>query len=152
MKNMFAVSLLLALYMALTGASGCCDGVVNGNFCYRMFPDVQPWKNAELACQIWSNGTGHLANITSDSENSFVASLSSGYAWIGYNDSVSEGNWLWTMPLPPSSYTHWCSGEPNNSGDEDCAATNWCSRGYWNDYACTNALPYICKMPGIPVP
>ena len=53
-------------------------------------------------------------------------------------------------PIPPemvwesgsSVYNSWNSGEPNNSGDEDCAAM--LSDGSWNDASCGNAYSSAC--------
>lgn len=36
------------------------------------------------------------------------------------------------------------TGEPNNSGDEDCAMM-YESSGKWNDGKCSGALQFMCK-------
>lgn len=43
----------------------------------------------------------------------------------------------------------WASGEPNNwSASEDCAVTNWGSRGLWNDLSCSNSNAYLVEYGG----
>ena len=91
--------------------------------------------------------------------------------WIGANDIAEEGTWLWdngttsgddnltdTICNAPSgncqpsnatwadnSTRKWNSGEPNNSGNEDCAnITN--SNGFWNDLSCTRTLNGVIEF------
>jgi hypothetical protein len=62
---------------------------------------------------------------------------------IGFNDRSTEGDWVWSNG-DDVTYTNWASGEPNDSGGEDCVQILW--SGYaWNDGACGSALPYICE-------
>lgn len=87
------------------------------------------WQAAQLDCQ--SRGA-NLVQIANDQENAAVLALlqahknefpsSNGYggAWIGATDAAQEGKW--------GTYTKWNNGEPNNSGDEDCAAM-WVIQG-----------------------
>jgi len=65
--------------------------------------------------------------------------------WLGLNDVSVEGTFVWAGG-DPSSYRNWASGEPNNSGDEDCAELI-VSPGNWNDNQCANTLPYLCESP-----
>uniref|UniRef100_A0A8C6SIH2 C-type lectin domain-containing protein n=1 Tax=Neogobius melanostomus TaxID=47308 RepID=A0A8C6SIH2_9GOBI len=63
--------------------------------------------------------------------------------WIGYSDA-QESSWFW-INGKETSFTNWCSGEPNNNGNENCALINWTSQGCWNDFKCTDPVPYICE-------
>ena len=112
---------------------------------------------------------GYLTTINTLEENTFLTSRFYGTygnaIWIGANDIAEEGTWLWdngttsgddnltdTICNAPSgncqpsnatwadnSTRKWNSGEPNNSGNEDCAnITN--SNGFWNDLSCTRTL------------
>ncbi len=50
----------------------------------------------------------------------------------------------------PLAFTNWCSGEPNNLGDEDCGElVCWRDRpcGCWNDGRCYADLLYVCEKP-----
>lgn len=100
------------------------------------------WYNANYYAQI--NGA-HLATISSAAENAFISTAAGGngaYAWIGFTDEVTEGSFVWVNG-EPVTYTNWCSGEPNNLGNEDYTTINWCAGGGWND------LPYYSLLPSI---
>ena len=62
--------------------------------------------------------------------------------WFGYYDFLEEGVFLWDST--PSSYTNWGSGEPNNSGNEDCAEMRL-DTGQWNDKECDEPRPFVCE-------
>ena len=112
---------------------------------------------------------GYLTTINTKAENTFLTSEFYGTygnaIWIGANDIDTEDTWVWdngttsgddnltdsicnaqSGDCKPSNATwsdnstrKWNSGEPNNSGNEDCAnITN--SNGFWNDLSCTRTL------------
>jgi hypothetical protein len=61
--------------------------------------------------------------------------------WLGLNDAVTEGQFLWASE-EPVSYTNWLPGQPDNAyGDEDFAHMMRTGNGYghpggfWNDLA-----------------
>lgn len=102
---------------------------------------------------------GHLANITSASENAFVDALAPGNMWIGGTDSAVEGEWrfangpeagqqFWQGTAGGStvggSYANWGAGEPNNSGgNEDFIHMR--ADGRWNDLAGTSSIQYVIE-------
>ena len=105
------------------------------------------------------NGVGgHLANITSAAENSFLDSLVVAESWIGGSDAATEGAWLW-LDGPESGqqfwagaaggspvggmYENWNGGEPNNSGNEDGATIR--TDGRWNDRTVGSSLDYVIE-------
>ena len=71
--------------------------------------------------------------------------------WIGSKDNVTEGTWYWYNGTTsgdggvsdnissgakwPDGTDKWDSGEPNNSGNEDCGTIRD-STGVWNDVKC----------------
>lgn len=123
----------------------------NGNT-YRLYDYYMTWDDAEKFCE--DNG-GHLVTVTSEGENSAVASLLSngefpGY-WIGYRDNEQEGVWKW-ITGETSSYTNWYSGEPNNNngngGGEDYACYDK-SIKKWNDLDSdiSRGIGFICEIP-----
>lgn len=70
---------------------------------------------------------GNLVTINNEAENEWVYSTFANYEgvarglWIGLNDVMSEGNFVWVSG-EPVTYTNWATGEPNNSpGEEDFA-------------------------------
>ena len=81
---------------------------------------------------------GHLATITSDSENDFIANTFDQKAWIGAFQDFNDpnyfepfGGWTWVTG-EPWVYDSWNAGEPNDglTGDEHYAEA-W--QGHWND-------------------
>ncbi len=105
---------------------------------------------------------GHLANITSSAENSFIQSLIVAETWIGASDAGSEGVWLWVNG-PESGqqfwagaaagssvggmYENWNGGEPNNSGGNEDGASMRVD-GLWNDLNTTSSIDYIIEWDG----
>lgn len=111
------------------------------------------WVAAEDRCQA---AGASLVKLASKEESDFVmttvASRSS--PWIGYNDRAKEGAFVWTDGTSctrydantPSSWCNffsWCSGEPNNSGGEDCVHV--ANVYHWNDASCSDARASICQ-------
>ncbi|PVD27960.1 hypothetical protein C0Q70_10536 [Pomacea canaliculata] len=41
--------------------------------------------------------------------------------YMGITDIHREGHWMYSKARQSVKYTHWCPGEPNNLGEEDCA-------------------------------
>ena len=107
------------------------------------------WENARKHCLFLG---GDLTSISDQAENNKIVALidRSGIdevLWIGANDRRKEGTFEWTdgKAFP---FSNWNSGEPNNSGNEDCAHVH--IRRYkrrWNDEKCYGNLGFICKLP-----
>ncbi|HPF78268.1 MAG TPA: lectin-like protein, partial [Alphaproteobacteria bacterium] len=101
---------------------------------------------------------GHLVNITSAAENSFIDNLIVADSWIGASDATTEGAWIW-MDGPEAGqqfwsgaaagspvggmYENWNGGEPNNSGNEDGATIR--TNGTWNDLNVTSSQDYVIE-------
>ncbi len=106
------------------------------------------------------NGVGgHLANITSAGENSFLDNLIVADTWIGGSDSAAEGVWIWEDGLESGMqfwagaaagssvggfYENWAGGEPNNSGGNEDHVTIR-TNGTWNDLRGTNSRDYVIE-------
>ena len=41
--------------------------------------------------------------------------------WIGLNDLVSPGTWVWQYSFQPLEYTSWGSGQPRSDAPYHCA-------------------------------
>jgi hypothetical protein len=131
-----------------------CDGAVVGGRCVKAFAGANSWANAEKACQAW--GGGHLVRIANATENGSVRQLASqtcgnnAATWIGLNDLVAEGKYVWADGTP-ANYFSWSQGEPNNC-DGCCGApedvVQMLGNGTWNDI-CTNqtAACFVCDRP-----
>lgn len=70
---------------------------------------------------------------------------SAGAIWLGGSDAAKEGDWRWIIDNSKIEYTKWNSGEPNNSGNEDCLQV-YPNSGLWNDLNGTQSYPFICEM------
>ncbi len=125
----------------------------DNNHVYEYVSGTINWNNANTAAQARSayGATGYLATITSSAENNFIKARLSGDAWIGGSDAAVEGTWKWiggpeagttfwqgvgNGSTVNGSYANWNPGEPNQSGEEDCAET-YIANGTWNDLPCT---------------
>ncbi|CAN9502186.1 unnamed protein product [Ophioblennius macclurei] len=67
--------------------------------------------------------------------------------WTGLTDEEQEGYWKWVDGTRLSE-GYWHAGEPNNQGNEDCAAVYPSDNPFksWNDAPCTYGLKWICEM------
>ena len=61
---------------------------------------------------------GTLASVPNDETNEFLVKLTIDPAWIGGNDLVEEGTWVWTDGSP-WNYKNWAENEPNNEDTTD---------------------------------
>ncbi len=150
---------------ALPGTSEVCDGVDNdcdgtvdalpecwacsdvGNG-YRACATATTWPLAADACASFGD---HLAVADDAADNGAIGQISRDWlgasAWIGLTDGETEGVWAWEDGTV-ATYTQWWSGEPNDSGGEDCAGTGFGDWGWWNDYDCYQLLAFVCETPG----
>lgn len=108
---------------------------------YILFNKAVPWEVAEAYCE--SLG-GHLATITSSSENSTVLSIiENGTYLLGGTDKYNEGSWKWVND-ENFTYSNWKSGEPNDYAQgEDYASIS--SNG-WNDRPNIEPVGFICEI------
>ena len=69
-----------------------------------------------------------------------------GRFWIGLDDKNHENNWYWIDGKRAiKEKTNWHNGEPNNSGNEDCAEIiNKMFK--FNDRNCENELFALCEI------
>ncbi len=86
---------------------------------------------------------GMLASIEDASENALAASLG-GSSWIGFNDILVEGSFVWYSG-EAVTYTSWFGGEPNNLGNEDGTIINFGGSGLWNDVPVNLTYTYILE-------
>lgn len=107
---------------------------------YVVVTTARTWADAAQSCA--SMGMG-LVTLESSAENDWLLPRQpAGDVWLGLNDRATEGLWRWMDGS--SSYTRWATGEPNNSGNEDCAAS-YSASGRWDDLPCTLTRPFICE-------
>ena len=121
-------------------------------------------KAAAAAADIANLFRIYLATLTLQAEQNATAQLIADIginAWLGGNDSASEGDWRWTegpeglanggLGTPFWSgrssgssvgglFENWGSGEPNDSGNEDYLQISALGAGVWNDLPDRNSL------------
>lgn len=112
---------------------------------FQLVEGSYTWETAKVDAE---QRGGHLATITSAADNSAVSQLVAGKVGeflIGATDLDSEGNWQW-ITGEPWTYSNWGDGEPNNAGDEDCAAIR--ADGHWNDATISGERNgYVLEIP-----
>jgi cysteine-rich repeat protein len=98
------------------------------------------WSEARDHCE---GSNMDLVTVDSAADNEQLAdSVRFGSIWIGLNDRRVEDEWQWHGRA--SAYRNWNDGEPNNTGDEDCAEFQ--SNGGWNDANCGADRWFYCEV------
>ncbi len=128
--------------------SGCtCSSEEYAGKLYLYCTTAATWTLARANCLTWGYD---LVAIESAAENTQVVneavSRSTGYWWMGFTDSTTEGTWVWSSGSA-GGYSNWASGEPNDSGKkgEDCGQLYRFADYTWNDAACSGSLAYVCE-------
>ncbi|KFO22971.1 CD209 antigen isoform X1 [Fukomys damarensis] len=111
--------------------------------CYFFSKSQRDWHESVTACQ---EAGAQLVIVESAEEQSFLqqTSKSKGRTWMGLSDLNKESEWRWVdgSPLSLSFMKYWNPGEPNSSGEEDCA--EFYGDG-WNDSKCHVHKFFICE-------
>ena len=139
-----------------------CPCFSYGGHAYRFCRAPQPRSAAEANCA--SQGM-RLVRVDNEAENQWVYATKVAQnfmtTWIGANDIVTEGDWRWPDNVQfwtgkagaagagpvGNLYNAWevSRSEPNQNGDEDCAAY-WYTDAGWADLTCTDAYSYVCEL------
>ena len=92
------------------------------------------WQQSNSQLHWFDGNRGHLATITSASENAFVTSLlpHDSRVWIGLSDRNSEGEYYWTNG-EPFSYSNWNPNQPDNANNDENYIELLQYSGKWND-------------------
>ena len=109
---------------------------------YKRFDTSSTWQQAKATC----TGQGaHLATVTSQQENDFLAALSTSTAWLGGTDEQVEGTWRW-ITGEAWSFTRWNTRQPdNNLGNENYVEFGGSQYGaFWNDLPSVTRA-FICE-------
>uniref|UniRef100_A0A8C7F548 Galactose-specific lectin nattectin-like n=1 Tax=Oncorhynchus kisutch TaxID=8019 RepID=A0A8C7F548_ONCKI len=125
--------------------------------CYHYVPIMAKWPEAEHYCLLLG---GNLASVHSLSQYNFLLSVIRSSAnraqrtWIGANDAIKEGLWLWSDgsrfsyqnwgQRQPDNYIH-VAGNDNTNGREHCMEMNYGDDFGQNDAACWTQLPFMCS-------
>jgi hypothetical protein len=116
-----------------------------GASCYAATSTSFTWQAALAEAQGYTGGS--LVAIGSLAENSFVRTTFAnlGSVWIGFNDILSEGNFVWANG-EPVVFTNWNGGEPNNVGANGEHVTELLNNGAWNDLSASNSRYGIIEV------
>ncbi len=135
------------------GVAGCpCETLVRGDHTYMLCPMGRSWPGARLHCESYGYS---LAVVQDGGEDRFlyegIAARDFADTWIGHNDLLEEGAWVWLDGIP-IVYSHWDEGEPNDGGGEDCGLimTRHGRESEWDDRPCESERPYICEASPAP--
>lgn len=129
-------------------ALDCTNGghAVGGeNYCY--VGDSLTYAESKKAC---AKRGGALASILDEAASKQIeASMNQRFKvprfWIGLNDLVEQGVWMWPDGKPLTTAS-WKPGEPNNFGREGCVEL-FTDTWQWNDLDCSAELPSLCEGP-----
>ena len=141
------------------GVAGA-DYATGPYYMYCAFGTADDNAAALTACETTLDGhTFRLAEMSDSNDNddavTFVAT--SATAWIGADDSATEGDFLWDVGANNSgadlgdfvgdtTFEAWATGEPSTGASADCAYMD--DAGDWFDSACNaNLTGYICEAP-----
>jgi len=114
---------------------------------YRVCAQHKTYADALADCESWG---GTLAVVDDVDENDWLVSTAEQYGfvdpWIGFDDRVSEGIFVWADGSD-TAYLNWHAGNPDDwGGGEDCAMILM-DHGTWNDASCDASAPYFCERP-----
>ncbi|KAK6963738.1 Lectin BRA-3 [Biomphalaria glabrata] len=119
--------------------------------CVKVFTNIfLTWSNAQNFCrQTFYNGT--LVEPVNELEMRAVKALAKSlvyieYTWIGANDLIFEGSFVWTSDEMNASLTsYWDQAQPDNYGNQDCVAL-WRSHNFnLDDWFCETAMSFMCQ-------
>ena len=68
--------------------------------------------------------------------------------WIGIQDKISEGNFVYVSSNATIVYENWNPTEPNNWGGGEHCAIMGMNGGKWYDLSCDNDVSFVCEKSG----
>ena len=145
-----------AISVAVLATSGLAQQLqwvqspINGHM-YAVSPSLMNWTDGEALANTYG---GHLATVRSQTEQDWIVaqfepvSISQHGFWIGLNDELVEGQFVWSSG-EPVVYTNWQPGEPNNMlGVEDWAHMEKLKGWLWNDAPNNPGMQALIEVSG----
>nr|XP_022297397.1 perlucin-like [Crassostrea virginica] len=121
---------------------------ISGNSCYAIIRDALDYFEATAYCTAVHS---KLLEIENASEEMFLRlhlldnHLNIDF-WIGLNDILTEGEFVWMSTQQIPTYTDWGPNQPDNDQQlEDCVLLSAGRNFQWNDRSCTIRSPFICE-------
>ncbi|KAK3507547.1 hypothetical protein QTP70_028449 [Hemibagrus guttatus] len=119
---------------------------ISSSSIYGMSNEKKSWEESRNDCR--EKGADLLIINSKEEQEFIVKQLGNFEAWIGLSDEVKEREWKWVDGTTlNTNFSYWADGEPNNSGEEDCAVIYASTKSVWNDRKCSDKLPWICEKP-----
>ena len=114
--------------------------------CYFFSKTKKTWANASDEC---IRRGAYLVEVDSKEEDDFLRGIimtgSEIFHWMGSNDLLKEGQWMWHQSGKPFTYTNWLPGQPDNSDGKEHCLMYW-TDSKWNDASCNYPFLYICEI------
>jgi hypothetical protein len=141
------------------GQTSCNPGdtlSADGSRCYHQETRSLGWFDARAACKQLPGTGWDLICIGTQADENIIKGRNNTDSWTGLKrvvDNVTQSpfacvNLEHTLNNGSPSGSPWDSGEPNNSGGENCAEI-YAGSGLWNDEDCATTLPSWCERPAI---
>jgi len=133
----------------VSNGSSCADGWRSyDSSCYYISSNATTWSKARRKCQQLG---ADLARIESDAEQNYVKTMFSKASWIGLNDRVIRGTWVWLDDTEATQYNNWYRNEPSAglARAYDCVVAHSSEHnlGRWSNIECSKESGYICEIP-----
>jgi len=113
---------------------------------FALYRVHRTWEDARQKCIQLG---GDLAIIKTAVELAIVkerfgATLAGLYAWVGLNDSVTEGQFIWNDGTTAMD-VDWDTGQPGGRKSENCVLLSFTS-GKFHDAPCSHGYFHICEF------
>ena len=120
-------------------------------YIYRLTSASQSWQQSQEFCRNWGGTLAVHGVKTRENRKTLTQILSiNNHFWIGVNDIVSEGDWVWVNgERASSSELIWRSGRSNGGRNENCVlvsghpTSSYVGLAY--DEPCATSYPGLCE-------
>ncbi|XP_014869516.1 PREDICTED: macrophage mannose receptor 1-like [Poecilia mexicana] len=114
-----------------------CSTVSGLTATFTVINTLMNWTQAQSYCRTHYTDLASVRH-SADNENLKAAKPAEEAVWLG----LFRDQWKWSNGSL-LTYPHWASGEPNGPV-ENCAGMDFTNSGYWADWECHLAKPFIC--------
>ncbi|XP_050417576.2 uncharacterized protein LOC126831001 isoform X2 [Patella vulgata] len=135
---------LMAWFIAEICVSKGYTPLLGGIFCVNMSNYQRTWSESKMDCEQEDGRLLIIPNMVFSLKLKAVTAMTThDKIWIGGDDRVTEGTWVWS---DGSSVTGWPPGQPDNTGGvEDCLQLR--ATINLNDAPCSMLFYFLCEKP-----
>ncbi|XP_025098996.1 low affinity immunoglobulin epsilon Fc receptor-like isoform X1 [Pomacea canaliculata] len=157
---------LAVLLTIVSGSSTCPTGWQEfDNSCYVFLNETISCLSAVVQCvnsilstsvmedyveAFCSKEGAELVEITSEKENNFVVKLLTTKdglsAWLGVNDIIQDGQWVYFSSQSPLSYNNFYPNRPKSKRLSSKGCALLLANGMWLEMFCRLTFNAICEM------